>query len=234
MTSLEIAPGIVTHQSLNPKLWLNKDQLRPEVREKLLQIAGEFFEYVEVPVGVYDIVITGSQCSYGYTDYSDLDLHVIVSYKDVSCDQPVEELFDTKRKLWKRDHDVMIRGIMVEPYVEDLARPVKGSTYSIVQDRWVQQPKKITEPVPDDLEKTLSAWVRVISAAVKVANHDRLKDVKSMLMTYRKLGLARGGELDPANLVFKSLRNMGVVTVLQTAINKTKDRELSLPERHKP
>jgi hypothetical protein len=55
-----------------------------------------------------------------------------------------------------------------------------------------------------------------------------------MLMTYRKLGLARGGELDSANLVFKSLRNMGVVTVLQTSINKTKDRELSLAERHKP
>lgn len=233
MTSLEIKPGIQAHDQLNPRLWLSKDQLRPEVREKLLQIAGDFFDYVKVPVGIYDIIITGSQCSYGYTDFSDLDLHIIVNYQDVSCDQSVEELFDTKRKLYKRDHQITIRGILVEPYVEDLNSPVKGSTYSIVQDRWLIKPEKIRRAIPDDLERPISAWVRVITAAVRVGEHRGLKDIKSMLMTYRQLGLNRGGELDPANIVFKSLRNMGVVNLLQSAINRSKDRELSLPERHK-
>lgn len=233
MNHLAIAPGIERHTELNPRLWHADQSLRPAVREKLLEIAAEFFDYVAVPVGIYDVVITGSQCSYGYTAYSDLDLHIIVDYDAVDCEDSVRELFDTKRRLWAKNHMVTVKGVNVEPYVEDLAQPARGSSYSLTQDRWLVKPQRLDQPLPDNLEPLITAWVRVITAAIKLGQSDKLEQIKFLLKQFRTQALARGGELDPANIAYKSLRNMGVLADLMTATNRIRDRELSLKEQTK-
>jgi hypothetical protein len=221
-------PGAIqVHQELNPKIWADADHIDPQVREKLLVIAGRFYQFLKVPTQVKDIIVTGSQAGYTYTDLSDLDLHIIVSYANVECDQPVEELFDTKRKLWKENHTISIRGIPVECYAEDLDRPVKGSSYSLVKDSWITKPQQV-EATDQDVSPQVAAWVTVITAAIRTRDIAQLDRVKSLLKTYRQAGLNAQGEMGSANMTFKTLRNLGVIAMLMTAHRELEDRSLSL------
>ena len=66
------------HDELCDKIF-NGEDLKPEVSEKLLEIADAFIEFLEVPTdAIKDVVITGSMVSYNYTQYSDIDLHLKV------------------------------------------------------------------------------------------------------------------------------------------------------------
>jgi len=225
MSNLEL--GVELHPSLNPLIWDNYS-LRPKVRDGLLKIAREFFKFLEVPVEVKDIIITGSQCSYTYTRFSDLDLHIIVPYDTVTCDQPVEELFDTKRKLWKLRHNITVHGIPVECYAEDHARPVKGSSYSLLKDTWVQKPTQPDREPAQDIDRVCLAWVTLITQAVQDKDLAGLKTIKELLSKYRKEGLSKTGELGRANVVFKTLRNSGVIGQLMQATLELEDRKLSV------
>ena len=62
-------------KNCNQKFGITLKKLKPEVKEKLNEIAEAFIEYAEIPKeGIKDIVITGSTANYNYTPYSDLDL----------------------------------------------------------------------------------------------------------------------------------------------------------------
>lgn len=224
-----LAPAIDLHDQLNPLLW-HDDQLDPEIKQALLKIARSFWRFVSVPVSVLDVTITGSQTGYTYTDHSDLDLHIIVRYQDVACDQPVEELFRTKRDLWREQHNITVKGIPVECYVEDQAQPVRGSSYSLLKNQWTVRPTRVPDLEEIDLEQTVKAWISVIVAAVKSQDNQQLKEVKNLLKLYRQQGLKRQGELGRANLVFKSLRNTGVLDILLRAERLLHDRQLSLKD----
>ena len=222
-----IAP-IEQHETLNQKLWEGND-LRPEVHAKLLEIAKEFYEYLDVDVEVQDLVISGSQANFNYSPYSDLDLHLIVNYGDVQCDLEVDELFDTKRKLWKEQHDINIRGIPVELYVEDSLKPAVSSIYSLLNRKWIQKPnpQSVTynkSLVVDEVKK----WNEVIDHALKTKNLDVMRKVKDMLKDFRQGGLDSGGEFSIENLTYKSLRNSGKISDLMKAIVDIHDRQLSI------
>ena len=50
-----------------------------------------------------------------------------------------------------------------------------------------------------------------------------------MIWQYRKLGLAKEGEFGTANLVFKTLRNSGILQRLVDKILELENQKLSLP-----
>ena len=64
MHILEFDMGFEQHDQLNPKLWVNDDQLRSEVKTALIKIAKDFVNYVDIPFEVSDLVLTGSQLGY--------------------------------------------------------------------------------------------------------------------------------------------------------------------------
>jgi hypothetical protein len=225
----ELIPGIEPHDELNPQLWQG-EQLRSDVKQALLRIARKFEQYLDINVQVEDVIVTGSQASYNYTQHSDLDLHLIIDYKTIECDQPVEVLLDTKRKLWKFSHDITIHGVPVELYAEDTAKPVKGSSYSILTDQWRVKPQKATTQQPEGIERIALAWITVIREAVQAGTPTALQSAKDLLMHYRQQSLALGGEMSRGNLVFKMLRNTGVISMLMQALTQAQDQELSLPE----
>jgi hypothetical protein len=226
----EFIAGIETHDKLNPKIWKDEDTIRPEVRRSLLNIAREFYDFLDIQVIIIDIIVTGSQANYLYTDASDLDLHLIVPYGDVDCEGPVRELFDAKRKLWKENHNITIRDIPVETYVEDEQQPVTGSSYSLLKDKWVRKPEVIQGPIPTGIESQVTAWTQLVRLAISHKDLESLVKIKDLLSSYRKAGLRRGGELDPANIVFKTLRNNNVISMLMKSVNRLKDNELSIQD----
>jgi hypothetical protein len=72
---------------LNPSFWSKKDdgsfEFDPKVKEKLLQIANEFYSSYKLDVPIYDIQLTGSLANYNWTEISDLDVHVLIVFSMV-------------------------------------------------------------------------------------------------------------------------------------------------------
>lgn len=85
---------------LNSKFWIN-GKLNSKVRLKLMDIADDFIQTLNVKwVKPLDIVFTGSLANYNWTKYSDIDIHVIMNYKDVYENvEFVKEYFEMKNIL---------------------------------------------------------------------------------------------------------------------------------------
>lgn len=223
------------HTELDPRLWDGTD-LRPEVRLALLRIAQDFKEYVgnnndSVEFDIVDVVITGSQAGYYYTQHSDLDLHLVVNYDVIECDRELEELFDTKRLLYKRDHHITIRGIPVEMYVEDLDEPARGPRYSIGLNQWITHPKKNQAQRIDhsEIAKMTEVWAMLIERSLEAKNPKIAKKTLELLRKYRQMGLKSTGEFGTANLVYKTLRNNKTLETLADFVDRAHDNSLSIP-----
>lgn len=118
----DIREDIEKHDALNPKLWDENGNLKPEVREKILEIAKEFTDGLKedgIKFDLKDIRLVGSNCSYNYTDKSDLDVHLIMDTDSLECpDDLYPLLYSAYRSLFNGKLDIDFYGIPVELYVE--------------------------------------------------------------------------------------------------------------------
>jgi hypothetical protein len=230
MNFAEFSESFEYNTVLNPKLW-NNDKLKPQVQGALLRIAEDFKKYVEIPFKVVDVVITGSNVNYNYTSQSDLDLHLIADFDTVKCDREAAELFDTKRHLYDREHDVEIYGIPVGLYVENKETPgVSAGTYSVLRSQWIKQPNKdIPDYDEEEVNRLTDRWTEVIQTAAKTGDLQVCRKTVQLLRKFRKMGLdTPQGEFSTANLVYKNLRNADVVSGITTLIDRLHDQQLSL------
>ena len=216
------------HNKLNPVLWDNTVLKKP-VQIALLKIARAYWKFLNIDTPIIDIVVSGSQANYNYSQHSDVDLHLIVDYGTVQCDLAVDELFKTKRDLWREEHDIDIHGIPVEVYVEDVEKPAVSAAYSLLKNQWIKQPKP-TEGAGDvdRIERLCKAWMILITTRLATKDLEQIAQVKDMLWQYRKAGLAKEGEMGAPNLVFKTLRNSGVTEMLLRSVSHLRDQALSL------
>ena len=233
MQMIEFTPGYQEHPHLNPLLWDGND-LRPQVRLALLKIAEEFRQFIGIDVPVIDVHITGGQVSYHYTDLSDLDLHLIIDYQAIDCDQEVEELLDTKRLLFKNRHSIEIENIPVEPGTEDVARPTVSAAWSIKTNSWVRPPKNYSGKIDhNSIKKQYAYWEKIIKAVLNQNDQNQAEKVLKLLRKYRKIGLKSTGEYGVENLVYKSLRNSNLLEKLVQYVDRSRDRELSIEPKDK-
>jgi hypothetical protein len=219
------------HKELNPKIWDEKRRLRPEIRSQLLKIATDFVDFVEVPFRIVDIVIAGSNASLTYTKHSDLDLHIIADYSSLGpCDREADELFDTKRHLYKKDYKIEIRGIPVELYIEDSNLPAVSNVYSVEKNQWIKEPSiSIPEYDQEEVERWATIWKKLVTLSIKKKNLEVCRQVMKLLRQYRTQGLKTlAGEFSVPNLVYKSLRNQGVLEKLSELIDTLHSNSLSL------
>lgn len=229
MNFYEFAHPVEHHKELNPKLWDDKT-LKPDVAHALAKIAHDFYKYIDIPFKIKDIVIAGGNANYNYTQYSDIDLHLIADYSSIQCDREAAELFDSKRLLYKSQYDVKIHGIPVELYVEDSRLPAVSASYSIIKDEWIRKPPSVI-PYYDNQElRHMTEVLRtVIQHATQTADLQACRHALKLLRHYRKMGLASpSGEYSIPNLVYKSLRNDDTVKGIQKLIDKLHDQELSI------
>ena len=125
---------------LNEQVWLSPEQLRPEISVKLLEIAKNFLEGVGLDsIVIADITFTGSLANYNWSDYSDIDLHILVDFDQIDENtELVQEFFRGKIGVWNRMHDIRIYDHEVEIYVQDeKEKHVSSGVYSVMRDRWL-------------------------------------------------------------------------------------------------
>lgn len=218
------------HDTLNKKLWNNKE-IRPEVAKKLKEIAAAFVEFLEIPKeAIKDVVLTGSCASYNYTPQSDIDLHLLVDFEKVHKDCPiVGDYLISKKSEFNNNHDIFIYGIPVEVYAEAIDNEnVHNGLYSLKSGKWIDEPQKL-KPLDNDV--AVSAKYKELSAAIKeVADKEEAQQLIDKIKRMRKAGLASEGEFSVENLVFKKLRNEGLIGKLMDIRKEGIDKELSLEE----
>ena len=201
--------------------------MRPEVAAKLLAVAKEFYKFVGVDLNIVDITVTGSNAAYTYTDHSDLDLHLIV--EGAPSDEE-RELYDAKKGLWNEQHDIYIRGLPVEVYIQGSSDLHHSSgVYSVLGNEWLTTPSN-DEPTIDDVSvaQKVRYLTREIKGAINDSDRTKADTVKTRLAKMRKEGLAETGEWGAENIAYKTLRNKGLIDQLTDHIRHLQDRELSL------
>lgn len=231
----------VTHQyhdSLHEDLWDAEDDsyhLKPEIREKLLQNAEEFFSFLKMEdMEVEDIVFTGSAANFNWTENSDVDLHIIVdkAKAEKKYGKLVEEYFDAKKRVWNDLHNIIIRGFPVEFYVEGKGEEHHSSgIYSIQDDKWVVEPKHQEPSVDDSAVKAKAAeFIREIQDTLSADRADAVEKMMDKIKKMRQSGLEQAGEFSTNNIVFKILRNGGWLEKLANCKTKAFDRDLSVED----
>jgi hypothetical protein len=230
LRELQETPDFVTvNQELNPKIW-QQDRLDGNVRQKLLKIARAFVDFVGIDLDVEDYTITGSNANFTWTDYSDLDLHVIITGEPTDEQR---ELFTAKKALWAEQHDITIKGLPVECYVQGSKEPHHSTgVFSLTKNKWLVEPKKV-EPDVDDasIEAKKDAMLAIIEHALLAKDLDKLQAVKEKITTMRRAGLESAGEWSVENIVFKILRNLGLIDQITEKIRELEDQELSLEQQ---
>ena len=136
--------SFLPHEKLSSKIWLNDNEIIPDVRKALLNIAGEFLDYLKIDLDVSDITLTGSYANYNYTPFSDLDLHVIIEFADVSDNEVlVKGFMSAKKSYWNDKYDININDINVELYPQDESEPHYSSgVYSLENNEWINKPQR--------------------------------------------------------------------------------------------
>lgn len=217
-------------KELCPKVWDKSEEvggqfrIKPEIREKLMAIARDFWSSLKLEVKVIDVQLTGSLANYNWTMASDLDVHIIIDFSEVNRDiELVRKAMDGQRFVWNLRHPVIIKGHDVECYIQHKdEQHVATGLYSLLRDRWIIVPF-YNPPMVDD--KDVNEKVRVIMKEVEEVKKrsrsvegedarellDYLERIKKKVMSDRKSGLASNGEYSVENLVFKELRKNGTI-----------------------
>lgn len=222
----------IYNTQLNPAIW-NGLVLNKEVKDKLIQVANDFYKDTELTAPIIDILFVGSLANYNWSNYSDFDLHLVINFKNVG-EKPelVEKYVNQLKSAWNKDHDIHINGYNVEVFIQDVTKQNRSSgVYSLLTGNWVSKPKYENFSVDKNLiQNKYTDAVYKINSAIKESNLELLKTTLKDVYDMRQAGLDRGGELSTENLVFKILRSRGHLEKLRNAITSTYDKQISSKE----
>jgi len=235
ITSFEMQP------IFNPQIW-KRGRMRPEIRERLQEIAEEFIEKLDLPnADIKDIILTGSLANYNWSEYSDLDVHIVVDFKEIGEDEGlVKKYFDAVRANWNRNHNIKVKGYEVELYVQDDdEKHTSTGIYSLLNDEWILQPSR--QEFKIDKVNIFKKARHIMRDIDKVSKHLNRYDYDTALSLGRKTkdkikkmrrgGLERGGVYSAENLAFKVLRRGGYMGKLLDAVGTAYDAQKSLAEQ---
>jgi hypothetical protein len=231
-------------KELNPKIWEkfgDSVRMEPIVRNRLLEIANEFIDFLGIDILISDIIMIGSLANYNWSKYSDIDLHIVVNYSQFpsSTKELYVEFFDLKKIIFNQRHNIKIFGYDAECFVQDENEVAFSSgVYSVLYNMWVNEPKQ--EEIEIDkslLKEKAKQWMNIIDGVIKNIDEEDIetskkiiKKYKDKLKKFRVCGLEKGGEHSIENLVFKVLRRNGYIEKLMTAYSKILDDRLSLKQ----
>lgn len=225
--------------TLNPDIFDAKNHMIKEVRKKLLQIGKDFYNFLGIGyVDLKDIILTGSMANYNWSAYSDVDLHVVLEYNQISKNSDlVDEFTWTKKELWNEEHNIKIKDYDVEMYVQDTKdNLIAGGVYSVLYDKWLKMPKKEqlnfnkeqVGKLVNNIEAKIDELIKRYLMGDCYGLTGDIDNIKAAISKMRKQGLANGGEFSPENLAFKALRRMDLLDKLDDMKNQLYDDSLSV------
>jgi hypothetical protein len=224
---------------LNPKIFDKNQKIHPEIKTRLIMIADDFFDTLELPwVDVTDITLTGSLANYNWSKFSDVDLHILIDYNEVDDNESlVSEYLAAKKNIWNEKHDIKIKGYDVELYVQDMNEDhVSTGVYSIMWDDWLVKPERGTpkidyKKVKQKASSIIDSYDSLIQSYYQ-GDYDkvirRINTTRQKIKKMRQAGLDREGEYSYENITFKVLRRVGLLDKLSDLETMAYDKSLSM------
>jgi len=234
---------------LVPNIWKPDGKLDSRIRLKLLDIADDFWKYVNLTwVEPSGIILTGSICNFNWSQYSDIDLHLIVDFDEIDeKTEFVRDYLDAKKNEWNNEHSgLQIMGYQVELYVQNLGEmPESNGIYDLEENDWIK------EPNPDDIKSIGLNKFSIKDKAAKImtiiddmydalASTDDSHQIEEMgddasylwkkVKNMRKNSLEKNGESGSGNIVYKILRRTGYLDRLWKLSNVVYDKSNSITE----
>lgn len=230
-------------KTLNQDIWVD-DKLDPRVRLNLIKVAKDFFKELEIPSSakIKDIIFTGSLANFNWSKFSDIDLHIVLDFKELDSDPKfTEDYFKAKKTIWNQEHDITVFGYPVELYVQDLNQKlVATAVYSVLNDEWVKKPSR--EEFKLDTKAILTKANNFINQLRDIRKDykdkqyqsvvDKVIKLKKKIKDMRTAGLEKGGEFSLENLVFKTLRRTPFLDILDSFKAKSYDKLMSVMEEN--
>ena len=243
----QIVKSFETKETLSDQIFEEKKGhfvMRDEIKKRLLEISNDFIESLGFEFFIHDVVLTGSLANYNWSQYSDVDLHILIDFDELDKDSKkdsialhsiMKEFFDAKKNVWNEKHEIKIKGYDVEIYVQDVNEEhISSGVYSILHNKWVLEPKK-DKPNIDDrkiLEKGEEFGKKIdrLIQTPKDITIDQLEDLRKKIKEFRQSGLESGGEYSYENLTFKLLRRNGYIQKLLRLKTQLTDKKLSITQ----
>ena len=236
------------NKTLAPKIW-DGNKLNSKVRLKLLDIADSFWGTVDINwVEPKGMMLVGSICNYNWSKFSDIDLHIVVDFNEISENKDfVQDYFNAKKNEWNNLHDnLTMYGFPVELYVEDVdADTSSGGKYDLEKNTWIKKPsmdsikqvglekyeiKELSAKYMtkiDDLRDMSDTEDEYVLRKTGEKASKLWKKIKAM----RKYGVDRGGESDQFNIMYKVLRRTGYLDKLFDLKSELFDKLHSIVEQ---
>lgn len=217
----------------------DKFKMIGDIRKKFIEISDNFIDSLGVDFFIHDVVLTGSLANYNWSNYSDVDIHIVIDFEETDFKLDLlKEFFDAKKNLWNLKREVNIKNYEVEIYVQDLnEKHTSSGVYSILNNKWIVEPSP-DDPKIDDriiLKKGEDFAKKIDSIIDKSKKSEVDSDIESLLKklkSFRQSGLSKNGEYSYENLTFKLLRRNGYIEKLHTLKNNITNKKLSLSERY--
>lgn len=229
--------------TLQPDIWSELD-MDAEIAERLILIAHDFVEGLEIPVEMEDLRLTGSLANYNWSTYSDVDLHLVVDFSSIDKDVDlVKAYFDAARARWNDTHDIKIKGHEVEIYVEDASEEhVSSGIYSVLNGQWVVEPSRKEVDIDFAMARkksdNIATRANLIRYQIDAGDYDgafnAVERLKAKIRRMRKAGLSSPQrEFSPENVAFKILRREEILKQLNDLKYDIYDTMMSIQERRK-
>jgi hypothetical protein len=220
--------------------------MREDIRKGILEITNQYLDFIDVDFFVHDILFTGSLANYNWSEYSDVDIHILIDMSEFDeggnkdsnvVHKIVTDFFDAKEKVWKTKHDIKIKGFEVELYVQDINQEhISSGVYSVLNNEWVVTPEKTNPKIDDDkilqkgeeCAKKIDNLVSDFESNKDITNET--KDLYKKIKTFRQSGLESGGEYSYENLTFKLLRRNGYIEKLLKLKTDILNKKLSITQ----
>lgn len=232
--------------SLNKDIW-SANGIKPRIRWRLLQIAEDFWDSVEIKfTEPIDVIITGSIANYNWSSFSDIDLHLVVDFTKIDERKDfIKSFMDAKKNIWNDMHDELtLAGFNVELYVQDLSDTIDATgIYSLYKNKWLRKPSRsvfLTKDVDDDDVRKMAA--NLINSIDELEDQYlsemdvddlqnvsvRVNELYDKIRDIRKKYLDKDGEFSLGDKVYKVLRRSGYLEKLIDLKAKTYDKMMSL------
>lgn len=234
------AASFDSHETLEPRLW-DDQELKPIIQRKLVAIAEDFMASLPIGVKITDITLTGSLANYNWSNYSDVDLHIIVDFLSVDENTDlVKAFFDNARLRWNMNHQISMKGYDVEIYVEDVGESHTSSgVYSIVTGEWLTRPKKFQHSIDfsgaqhkaEGIEFQVGVVGNLITAKQLHKALRNIERLKKKIKNMRRAGLeSPRQEFSVENIAFKILRRNGTLEFLSDLKEQAYDQLMTVKE----
>ena len=241
----QIIKSFYVKDELNPKIWDSPEnpsdaKMKENIRIRLMEIANKFVDSLGLDIFIQDVTMTGSLANYNWSEFSDVDLHVMYDFNESGDKKElVQELFKIKKTLFNSTHDITVKGYDVELYVQDTNEPhISSGVYSVMYNEWIKEPSPEEVSIDESkLRGKVEQWKDIIDLLIDDIEegdedleevNEKIDKVKDKLKKYRSCGLEKNGEYSYENLVFKFLRRNGYIQKLFDFQNEIMDKRLSL------